>query len=100
MSRRPCINASVAASRVALRAVARSVNRPTNWERGSSLPWINPKREAMGHLGTECNDVLCRIAAAIVRLEGREYEGGRERLALYLGSERGTAFRAFSNLPS
>ncbi|RWW68488.1 hypothetical protein BHE74_00023990 [Ensete ventricosum] len=52
MSRRPCIDASVAASRVALQAVARS-----------------------GHLGTECSDVLCRVAAAIVRLEGRESEG-------------------------
>ncbi|RZS22343.1 hypothetical protein BHM03_00055097, partial [Ensete ventricosum] len=96
------------------------VNRPTNWERGASLPWTNPMREAVvglgralamkfnsnsfanrsnedieagswssqggwesptyqrvgrvvqGHLGAECSDVLCRIAAAIVRLEGRE----------------------------
>ncbi|RZS15369.1 hypothetical protein BHM03_00047197 [Ensete ventricosum] len=104
------------------------VNSPTNWERGSSLPWTNPKREAVdglgralarkfnsnsftnrsnedieaclrreyqvladplrggrespthhcvrrvvqGHLGPECSDVLCRIAAAIVRLEGRD----------------------------
>ncbi|RRT40177.1 hypothetical protein B296_00035152 [Ensete ventricosum] len=141
------------------------VNRPTNWERGSSLPWTNPKREAVvglgcalarkfnsnsfanrsnedieaglrreyqvlagplrvvrkamwarngagldtgecikhvvqGHLGAKCSDVLCRIAAAIVRLEGWESEGGRERLALYLGSERGTAFRAFSAISS
>ncbi|RWW62817.1 hypothetical protein BHE74_00030035, partial [Ensete ventricosum] len=76
-SQRPCIDAPVAVSRVALRAIARS-----------------------GRLSTECNDVLCRIATAIVRLEGRESEVGRERLALYLGSERGIAFRAFSNLPS
>ncbi|RWW72924.1 hypothetical protein BHE74_00019233, partial [Ensete ventricosum] len=27
------------------------VNRPTNWERGSSLPWTNPKREAVVGLG-------------------------------------------------
>ncbi|RRT83423.1 hypothetical protein B296_00017726 [Ensete ventricosum] len=27
------------------------VNRPTNWERGSSLPWTNPKREAVVSLG-------------------------------------------------
>ncbi|RRT42645.1 hypothetical protein BHE74_00051889 [Ensete ventricosum] len=52
------------------------------------------------HLGAECSDVIYRIAAAIVRLEGQESEGGWERLALYLGSERGTAFGAFSSLPS
>ncbi|RRT81842.1 hypothetical protein B296_00018989 [Ensete ventricosum] len=57
------------------------------------------RRVVQGHLGAECSDVLCRIAAAIVRLEGRESEGSRERLALYLESERGTAFRVFSNLP-
>ncbi|RRT35027.1 hypothetical protein B296_00037364 [Ensete ventricosum] len=58
------------------------------------------RRIVQGHMGIECSDVLCRIAAAIVRLEGRESEVGRERLALYLGSEWGTAFRAFSHLSS
>ncbi|RZR86981.1 hypothetical protein BHM03_00014306 [Ensete ventricosum] len=59
------------------------------------IPWT-----CEGHLGAECSDVLCRVTAAIVRLEDRESEGGRERLVLYLGSERGTVVRAFSNLPS
>ncbi|RRT41131.1 hypothetical protein B296_00025778 [Ensete ventricosum] len=133
-----------------------NMNRPTNWERCTSLPWAIPKREAMvgfgrtlakkfssnslaiksnegidavlrreyhvlvdpskggqegpthqrvrgiikGHLGAECCNVLCRVTAAIIWLEGREPESSRERLGLYLGSEWGTAFRAFPNLPS
>ncbi|RRT35876.1 hypothetical protein B296_00045493 [Ensete ventricosum] len=43
-------------------------------------------------------DVLCRIAAAIIRLKGRESKIGRERFALYLGSERGTASRQLGRL--
>ncbi|RRT43798.1 hypothetical protein B296_00056169, partial [Ensete ventricosum] len=40
----------------------------------------------------ECYNVLCRIAAAILKFEGRKAEAGRERFALYLGSEWGIAF--------
>ncbi|RWW48626.1 hypothetical protein BHE74_00045280 [Ensete ventricosum] len=78
------------------------VNRPTNWDWGSSLP--RPSRSSQGgrespthqrvrrivqdHMGIECSDVLCRIAAAIVRLEDREPEGppsGPRRAANGLG---------------
>ncbi|RRT77343.1 hypothetical protein B296_00005626 [Ensete ventricosum] len=56
-SRLPAINvyAPIAASRVALRGVARS-----------------------GLMSTECSDVLCRNVAAIIRLEGRESKSGVE----------------------
>ncbi|RWW65215.1 hypothetical protein BHE74_00027481 [Ensete ventricosum] len=117
-SRQPCFDAPIAASRVALRAVARSVTRKTSMVSVLSrmhgwlgmdrdLEFLGPMRFEMripgpsrssqggrecpthqrvrrvvqGHLGGKCSDVLCRIAAAIVRLEGRESEGGRERLA-------------------
>ncbi|RRT47971.1 hypothetical protein B296_00006593 [Ensete ventricosum] len=121
------------------------VNRLTNWERDSSLPWANPKREAVvgfgralakkfnsnsfanisnkdieaglkrqyqvlagplreslthqcvgrviqSNLSVECCDVLCRIAATIIKFEGRESEVGRERFVLYLGGEQGATF--------
>ncbi|RWW53236.1 hypothetical protein BHE74_00040293 [Ensete ventricosum] len=119
------------------------VNHPTNWERGSSPPWTNPRREAMvglgralakkfnsnsfanrsnedieaglrreyqvlagplrvvgkarninvqGHLSMECSGVLCWVTPAIVRLDGRESEGGRERL-VFLNQIAGATLR-------
>ncbi|RWW40012.1 hypothetical protein BHE74_00054601 [Ensete ventricosum] len=88
-SRRPCIDAPVAASRVALRAITRSVTRRTLMV---SVLLIMPgwlgmdgDMEFLGPVSTECSDVLCRIAAAIIRLEGRESKGGRRDLSCISG---------------